>query len=167
MNTLNQLHHGLERAREYVNEGWNQLRRGASRALTRFHRREDRDGLQTADEQSPQRAPAWGLLAAEMRESDDEIVVRLESPGMDPENFDIEVVDDLLSIRGEKRFQADRSSGDFRITECAYGAFERTMPLPGPVDSSRTRAQYRRGVLQINLPKAAGARKRKITVAAG
>ncbi len=167
MNTLHQLHHGLERAREYVNEGWNQLRRGASSALTRFHLHEDRDGLQKADEQSPEQAPAWGLLAAELREFDDEIVVRLEIPGIDPENFDIEVADDLLSIRGEKRFQAERSSGDFRITECAYGVFERTVPLPGPVDSSRTRAQYRRGVLQINLPKAPGARKRKITVGAG
>lgn len=167
MTTLQQLQQGLERARQHMNEGWNQLRRRASRALTRFHPREDRSGLQTASEQSPFQAPAWGLLAAEMREHEDEIVVRLESPGMEPENFDIEVVDDILVIRGEKRLESDRKSGDFRIMECAYGAFERAIPLPGPVDDSRTCAQYRRGILQVTLPKHPDARKRKISVDAG
>ncbi len=167
MTTLQQLHQGLERAREHMSEGWNQLRQRASRAITRFHPQEDRDGLQRAREQNPHQAPSWGLLAAEMREFDDEIVVRLESPGMEPEGFDIEVVDDVLIIRGEKRLQWDRSSGEFQIMECAYGAFERAIPLPAPVENDRTRARYRRGVLQINLPKAPGSRKRKITVAAG
>lgn len=164
MATLQHLQNGIDRAWQQLNEGWNHLRQRASRALTRFYPRESRDGLQTAGEQAPFAAPAWGLLAAELRETDDDLVVRLEAPGMEPDGFDIEVIDDTLVIRGEKRSQIDRRSGQFRIMECAYGAFERSIPLPAAVDASHTRAQYRRGILQITLPKDAGARKRRIAV---
>ena len=164
MATLQHLQREFGRAWQHLNEGWGQLRRHASRALTRFTPREDTDGLQRAGEQVPAAAPDWGLLAAEVRDSDDEIVVRLEAPGMEAENFDLEVVDDVLLVRGEKQVQRDRSHGQYHIMECAYGAFERAIPLPSPVDQSRTRARYRRGVLEVTLAKEARARKRHITV---
>ena len=164
MATLQHLQHGLDRAWQQLNEGWIQLRRRASRAITRFYPREDAHGLQTAGEQSPHAAPAWGLLAAEVREADDEILVRLEAPGMEKDGFDIQVIDDLLVVRGEKRSETNRSSGAYHIMECAYGAFERAIPLPGPVDESRTQARYHRGVLEVTLPKNASARKRRIAV---
>lgn len=164
MATLQHLQREFGRAWQHINEGWAQLRRYASRALTRFTPREDADGLQRPGEQVPAAAPAWGFLAAEVRDNDDEIAVRLEAPGMEAEDFDLEVIDDVLLVRGEKQVQRDRSHGQYHIMECAYGMFERAIPLPGPVDQSRTRARYRRGVLEVTLAKEARARKRHITV---
>lgn len=164
MATLQQLNQGLERTWHHVSEGWNQLRRHASRAITRFQPRHHRDGLQRPGEQIPDHAPAWGLLAAEVRETEDQIVVRLEAPGLEPDGFDLEIVDDVLVIRGEKQVQNHSTQGNYHITECAYGAFERAIPLPGPVDPARTRAKYRRGVLQVSLPKDERTRRRRILV---
>lgn len=164
MATLQQLQHSLDRVWHQVNEGWNQLRQRAARAVTRFQPREDADGLQRPGEQIPANAPVWGLLAAEVREQDDEVVVRLEAPGMEADGFDLEVVDDLLVVRGEKQVQSRSSHGNYHIMECAYGAFERAIPLPAAVDPDHTRASYRHGVLEVVLPKDARARKRRIDV---
>ncbi|HFD81065.1 MAG TPA: Hsp20/alpha crystallin family protein, partial [Gammaproteobacteria bacterium] len=54
--------------------------------------------------------------------------------------------------------------GRFHVIECAYGSFERAIPLPAEVDEQGARARYRRGVLTVRLPKKAGARKRRIEV---
>lgn len=164
MATIHSLQRGLDRAWQQLNEGWNQLRRRASRALTRFHPRYDRDGLQRPGEQIPEQAPAWGLLAAEVRDFDDEVLVRLEAPGMEADAFDLEVEDDVLVVRGEKLVQTRDQRGGYSLMECAYGAFERAIPLPATVNPSRTRATYRRGVLEVTLPKDERARKRRITV---
>lgn len=165
MGTLRQLQNGLERAWDQLAEGWAHLRQRASEALTRFSR-PARGELQPAEERWLRQAPSWGLLAAEVEEDDDQVVVRLEAPGMDPDDFDIQVVDDVLVVRGEKRFQSTSRQGAFRVMECAYGAFERAVPLPAPVDEGRAKARYRRGVLQVTLPKHATARRRRIDIRA-
>lgn len=164
MSTLQQLRQGLGRFWDSLSEGWLQLQQRAGHALTRFQPGARRGELQTREEQIEQQASRWGLLAAELQEDDDSISVRLEAPGLDKEHLDISVIDNHLVIRGEKRVQREQTQGRYHIMECAYGRFERALPLPAEVDDSGARARYRDGILTVTLPKAPHARQRRIEV---
>ncbi len=165
MSTLAYLGQGLDRAWESLAEGWHQLRQRASQAITRFQPfRKGRGEVGSAEDELMQQALHWGVVAAELEERDDEIIVRLEAPGLEPGDFDINVVDDLLLVRGEKRMEREQKRGKYHIMECAYGNFERTIPLPRAVDVSGVKARYRRGVLTVRLPIAESARVRRIEV---
>lgn len=171
MSTLNQIRQGLGQAWESVTEGWRQLSERAGQAVTRFNPVHHTGELETAAEQFIQHASRWGLLAAEVEERDKELVVRIEAPGMDAKDFDIAVVDDVLVVRGEKHLQRERSPAmggqRYHVMECAYGRFERAVPLPVPVEEGSADAAYRRGVLTITLPKRAGSARRRINVEIG
>jgi len=110
-----------------------------------------------------ERSTGWGLLAAEVFEDDDHVVVRVEAPGMSKDDIRLEVQDDFLVVSGEKHMASERSEGRWQVTECAYGSFQRVVPLPGPVDTTRADATYRNGVLRVELPKSADHR-RKVQV---
>jgi HSP20 family protein len=161
MSTLEQLRRGISNTWHNIAEGWEQFSERASQALTRFnpiHRAEDGDKLPIQVERNASR---WGLLAAEIHEDDKQVYVKLEAPGMEAENFDIQVIDNTLVVRGEKRVQQVRNEGRYYLMECAYGSFERAIPLPANVDDSKAQAAYKKGVLQITLPKSHhGARSR-------
>ena len=162
MSTLQQLRNGLHEVWDSVLEGWQRLYRRAAAAMTRFTPRRKQD----ADEgrEIALRNIGWGVLAAEVFDDDERIVVRLEVPGIEAGDFDIEVVEDALIVSGEKRIERERKAGRYHVTECAYGRFERAIPLPSEVDPAQARARYRDGVLRIELPKAATARRRRIDV---
>jgi HSP20 family protein len=84
---------------------------------------------------------------------------------MERDDFDLQVLDDYLVVRGEKQLERERTEGQYHVTECAYGSFERAIPLPGEVETGKARARYTRGVLRVELPKTAGGRRsRKIAV---
>lgn len=92
-------------------------------------------------------------MAAEVFDDQNRIIVRLEAPGLDAKGFDLQVVDDILVVSGEKRIQREYSEGHYHIKECAYGRFERAIVLPAPVDSDKAQADYKNGILRIELPK--------------
>lgn len=165
MSTLNQLRDSLGRTWENLTEGWHKLRESAEHAMTRFLPLSKRQDLETWEDQVIRHSADWGLLAAEVQEDEDRVVVRLEVPGMDRDDFDIDVVDDYLVVRGEKRVEKDRHQGRFHVMECAYGSFERAVALPAAVDGNAAEARYKRGVLSISLPKHERARRRRIPVA--
>ncbi|CAK0747268.1 HSP20 family protein [Gammaproteobacteria bacterium] len=162
MSTMNQLRQGLGRAWEGLAEGWRHITERAGGALTRFN--PVRQEVETPGALVERYAPRWGLLAAELREENDTLVIKLEVPGMEPEQLDVDVVDDFLVIRGEKRVEREEARGRYHVMECAYGSFERAVRLPMPVDPHRTRARYRHGVLTITLPKLAPTHTRRIKV---
>jgi HSP20 family protein len=141
-----------------VAEGWRHLRERMSGALTRFKRHgpED-DDLYLA-------SANWALLAGDVYEDERKIVVRLEVPGLEKDDFHIQVTGDTLIVSGEKRFEGEASEGHYRVLQCAYGSFQRAIALPGPVIVEDGRASYRRGVLKIELPKAEAARERTIDI---
>ena len=163
MANLTQLRHGVDRALDSVQAGWRTLVDKAAQALTRFRPNEppEHDDEDTSTLLST--CPRWGLLAAEVRESADSVSVRLEIPGMEPDQIDISVVDDILEVSGEKRAEREQSRGSYHLTERAYGRFERRFRLPAPVDSGRADASYRRGVLILHLPKRSRNRQIKVT----
>jgi HSP20 family protein len=161
---MRRLRDNLGHAWGQVQAGWNNLVSKASDALTRFtgtdKEADDEDGRTLMS-----LSPDWGVLAAEVRESDGEIRVRLEVPGMQPEDLEVEVLGRNLRISGEKRQQREADEGRYHVTECAYGRFERHIPLPVEVDASGTRADYKKGVLTLRLRKASQAKVRRIKIA--
>ncbi|QKT03144.1 Hsp20/alpha crystallin family protein [Ectothiorhodospiraceae bacterium 2226] len=167
MERLNTLRRELGHAWQSVADGWNHLRERAGTALTRFQPRAQRGEVQTRAEQAVADAARWGLLTAEVRDEDDRVRVRMEIPGMDKDDFDISVQGDRLVVRGEKRARREQQSGRYYLMECAYGSFERVVPLPAAVLEEGARARYQRGVLEVTLAKNPLARRRNITITTG
>ncbi|MEZ5613654.1 MAG: Hsp20/alpha crystallin family protein [Rhodocyclaceae bacterium] len=152
---LDDLRQGLAGVWDSVTEGWHRLRASAADALTAFRPSERNPLPQAGEVDDADYLPAarWAMLAGNVFEDERDIVVRLEIPGMEKEDFRIEVEDGLLTVSGEKRFERERGEGRYRVFECAYGAFHRSVPLPASVDAARGRARYRNGILRIDLPK--------------
>jgi HSP20 family protein len=164
MTTLQQVREGLNQAWGRVVEGWEQLSRQASGAMTRFTSKRGDKGAGEARELA-ERSTGWGLLAAEVFDDDDRVVVRVEAPGMDKDDLRLEVQDDFLIVSGEKHMARERTEGRWHVNECAYGAFQRVVPLPDTVDTAKADASYKHGVLRVELPKAATRRRRvQVTV---
>ena len=162
MSTLQQLKEGLNEAWDSLADGWQRLYRRAAGAITRFtpgRREDEKTGRELAV-----RSSGWGVLASEVFDDDDQIVVRLEAPGMDKGDFDLEVLDNYLVIRGEKQYERESTEGQYRVTECAYGRFERAIPLPEEVETGKAQATYKKGILRVELPKSARGQRRKVTV---
>lgn len=95
---------------------------------------------------------------------DNEIFVRAEVPGVDKKDLTISLTDNLLTIKGESKTEKKEEKGDYHRREISSSAFARTFTLPGSVDSTRTEASLKDGVLEITLPKAESSRKRNIEV---
>ena len=152
----------IDRAWGQVQTGWQHLVQKASDALTRFT-----SSNQEADADTRallRLSPDWGLLAAEVRETGSEVRVRVEVPGMQTGDIDVQVLGKLLLVSGEKKVQRETDEGRYHVTECAYGSFERRIPLPAEVDAEATRAEYTSGVLTLRLPKSAHAQVRRIPI---
>jgi len=165
MATWQQLREGVERAWDSLVDGWRQLHDRASGAITRFVPGASKMYPTEQERQEMiHRNSGWGVLAAEVFDDDKKVVVRLEAPGLEAEEIDLQVINDMLVIRGEKTLQQEHSEGKYHIIECAYGSFERAIPLPAEVDAEKTKASYKRGILRVELPKLQGQKTNKIKV---
>jgi HSP20 family protein len=158
MSTLQQVREGLNEAWDSLLDGWQRLYRRAAGAITRFTPGRQTDQA-VANRDSGGRSIGWGVLAAEVFDSDDSIVVRLEVPGMDGDGFDIQVQGNNLVVRGEKQLVHEQTRGHYRVTECAYGRFQRVVPLSEEVDGEGAHASYRHGVLRVELPRSRRSRR--------
>jgi HSP20 family protein len=98
-------------------------------------------------------AEASGWLRAEERREGDDIVVRFELPGVDPErDVEISVVDGVLHIRAERHEETERREQDSYRSEFRYGSFVRNVVLPPGVDEDAIRASYKDGILELRMP---------------
>lgn len=166
MSTLNQIGEGLHKAWGSLTSGWRELRELAGDALTRFQPKTDTAEGDAEHHALVSQSSRWGLLAAEVTEAGGDIEVQLEVPGLEGDDFDIEVIGNVLVVRGEKKLARERTSGQFHVMERAYGRFERAIHLPTAVDDSQASAQYKRGVLTVRLPKREVSKSRRIEVTA-
>lgn len=153
---LDELKQGLSSLMDSMSGGWQHLRQSASSALTSF-----RPGAHTnvpdksaVDDMFYIPSGTWSMLGANLFEDNKRIVVNIELPGVDKNDLDIEVLDNRLVVRGEKRFAREENDGRYRVLQCAYGAFERSVPLPVPVVPDLAKATFSNGVLRVELPKA-------------
>ena len=161
MSTLQQIKSGVSQAWDNLVEGWQQLYRRAANAITRFSRGE---GDEEQQREMALRSAGWGMLPVEVFDDDEKVVVRMEAPGMEGGDFDIQVVENYLVVSGEKKLERERTRGRYHVVERAYGRFERAVPLPEEVVADEARAEYKRGVLEVVLPKSSASRVRKIEV---
>jgi Molecular chaperone (small heat shock protein) len=161
MSTLQQIKSGVSQAWDNLIEGWQHLYRKAAGAITRFTRG---DAGEEEQRELALRSAGWGMLPAEVFDDDEKVIVRMEVPGMESADFDIQVVENYLVVSGRKRVERERTEGRFHVLERAYGSFERAIPLPEEVVADEASASYRRGVLEVVLPKSSARRRRKIEV---
>lgn len=158
---LREIGKSLSRAWETLAEGWRELLSRSGEALTRFVGKEGEAGNVGG---TRTHLPRWGLLSGEVLETDKSIVVRLEIPGVAKEDCEIEVEDNQLHIRGEKRADLEHVAENYYVMERAYGSFERVIALPRHVDADAAEASWKHGVLTVVLPKVGGASARRIAV---
>lgn len=101
-------------------------------------------------------------------ETEREIRVTVEMPGLKRENIDIDVENNVLTIRGEKREErSEGEEGKYHIAERRYGTFTRSFVLPRDVDAENIQARFEDGVLNVTIPKSERARRRRIEVGSG
>lgn len=106
---------------------------------------------------------AW-VPACDVSEDKDSIRITVEVPGVNPDDVQLQMENNILTIRGEKRQEVDETSDRVHRYERSYGSFERTFALPSTVDADKIEADISDGVLTVTLPKAEKARPRQIDV---
>ena len=103
---------------------------------------------------SPTRWPGDGIdLRLDVSETDKELTIAAELPGVDEKDVEVTLADDLLTIRGEKKREHTQRNGDYHMVERSYGSFARSLRLPFRVDQDKVEAKFEKGVLTISLPK--------------
>jgi len=102
--------------------------------------------------------------SVDLIERDEDYLLRAELPGLRADDIDISVRDNVLTLRGEKRQEAEQDLRGYHYSERRYGAFARTIQLPGGVDSEKVQASYIDGVLEITLPKSEAAKPRRVHI---
>jgi len=86
-------------------------------------------------------------------ETPEEIIIKAELPGMDEKDISITLSGNHLMIQGEKKSEKEEKEKHFHRVERSYGRFQRAVPLPASVDSEKISAEYKKGLLEVHLPK--------------
>jgi HSP20 family protein len=106
---------------------------------------------------------AWSP-PVDIYETDDALVLKAELPGFSKDEINIEMKDNTLVIKGERKREDEVKEGSYHRTERVYGTFQRSFMLPTTVDQEKVRAAYKDGVLELRLPKVQAAQPKRIAV---
>ena len=112
-------------------------------------------------------ATASFVPPVDIYEDDQKIMLKLEVPGMKLEDFDVQIENNTLTIRGERKFEKEEKEENFHRIERRYGSFFRSFALPNTVDAGKVDANYDAGVLRIALKKREEAKPKQIKVQVG
>lgn len=104
------------------------------------------------------------IPAIDMYQTSDEVVVKAALPGLKPEDVQISVTADVLTLRGEVKEEKEEKDATYHIREQRYGSFERAVMLPTDVQTEKARAEFENGILTITLPKAEAVKPKNITI---
>lgn len=107
-----------------------------------------------------------GALAVDMYETEDAVVVKSAIPGIKPEDIDITVTGDTLTIKGETKFEEEVKEENYVRREMRYGSFVRSLPVPVSVVADKAEAEFENGVLTLTLPKAEEVKPKAIQIKA-
>jgi HSP20 family protein len=107
------------------------------------------------------------LPALDVRETDDEYVIEVDLPGIDPEQTEVLVEGRTVTIRGRIEEEAEENRGNYLVRERRQGSFLRAVALPGMIDVDKVSTRYQDGQLMITLPKASASRARRIAIGNG
>lgn len=108
----------------------------------------------------------WQSPAVDLYQTDDEVIVKAALPGMKPDDVQISIIDDTLTLKGEFKQTEEKQEKAYSLREQRLGAFERTFGLPTAVVADKARADFENGILTITLPKAEEVKPRMIAIKA-
>ena len=91
--------------------------------------------------------------AVDIYETKDNLVIKAEIPGIEKKDVSIEVKDNTLKLKGERKYEKDVKEENYHRMECSYGSFQRTFSLPATVDQEKISASFKNGMLEVTLPK--------------
>lgn len=102
--------------------------------------------------------------SVDVSETDDEVRVTADLPGMDEKDIQVSLDNDLLTIKGEKKHEQEEKKRNYYMVERSYGEFQRVIPMPASVDKEKVKAAFKKGVLTVTLPKAPELKARKKSI---
>lgn len=112
--------------------------------------------------------PEWNLgawtPAVDVHEDENQYTLTADLPGMKKEDISLSVVDNVVTLKGERKQETEKTEKGFHRIERTYGTFQRAFQIPRGVDASKVEARYENGVLTVNLPKPEAAKPRNIEV---
>src|SRR5216117_547536 len=142
---------------------WEQPFRGAATLQEQINRVFG-DGVGRTGEES--NLPPWAP-AADIYETEHELVVKADLPDVNPQDLDIRVENNILTIRGERKFENKVNEENYLRVERSYGSFSRSFQLANSVNSEAIKADYQNGVLTLSIPKREEAKPKQIKVNVG
>ncbi|MGB8894371.1 MAG: Hsp20/alpha crystallin family protein [Pseudolabrys sp.] len=104
------------------------------------------------------------MPSMDVTETDKEIEITAELPGLEEKDVQINIADNILTIRGEKKAEKEQKDKNYRLVERSYGSFERTLELPEGVNADAIKASISKGLLKVTVPKPAPTQAKKIEV---
>ncbi|MFQ5867817.1 MAG: Hsp20/alpha crystallin family protein [bacterium] len=102
--------------------------------------------------------------AVDVVEEADRFVVKADLPGLEKDDVKVSVEDDVLLIQGEKKTEKETKKDDYYYSERTYGSFYRSIPLPASVTGDKVKASYKKGVLEVSLPKSEQTKSKQIDI---
>ncbi len=100
--------------------------------------------------------------AVDVYEDENKVFVTAELPGMAEKDIDLTILGDTLTIKGEKKKEQEKKEENYYRRESVYGSFQRSVPLPCPVDAEKVKASLKNGILEISMPKKEEAKPKQI-----
>jgi HSP20 family protein len=115
--------------------------------------------------EAPMSTTAWNP-SVDVFENDNEVIFKAEVPGMNAKDIDIKLENNVLTIKGERRFEKEAKEENYHRIEREYGSFSRAFSLPVAVNTEKVTAEYKDGVLRVVLPKKEEIKPKPIKIAA-
>ncbi len=104
------------------------------------------------------------VVPLDIAETDTEIIVKSDLPGMELDDIDVSIAGDVLTIKGQKKKEIEQAGKTYHVIERSYGEFTRSIRLPAKVDVDKVKANYKNGVLEIVMPKSEPLQTKKIQI---
>jgi HSP20 family protein len=108
--------------------------------------------------------PGVWAPVVDIYETDEKMVIKAELPGLKKEDIDIEVRDNTLTLKGERKFEKEIKQENYHRVERAYGSFQRSFTLPSTIKQEAIEATFKDGILEVSLPKAAEVKPKKVEI---
>ena len=122
-------------------------------------------GLFGKDLEAPLSTTAWNP-SVDIFENDNEVIVKAELPGMNAKDIEVKLENNVLMLKGERRFEKETKEENYHRVEREYGIFSRSFALPTAINEDKVTAEYKDGVLKIVMPKKEETKPKPITIAA-
>ncbi len=102
--------------------------------------------------------------AVDIQETENELVLKADLPGLDEKDIDVRIENNTLTVRGERKFEKQVSEDNYLRVERSYGSFSRSFTLPNTINTEAIRAEYKNGVLTVQMPKRAESKPKQVKV---